>query len=151
MHALSDISCKPCNLWYFTYPMTYFNRYCWHFTSSLYYILEEKLKQFTTYNISCHMFLLAWREVNKYTWFWRAAKQISDRHTQPFRSILIIVLCDWCINSLAPELSAQCTVQKTWDLNGHLLLCMFLADDFRWHLVSQHHCVSSKVHNSTLY
>jgi hypothetical protein len=39
------------------------------------------------------------------------------------------------INPLVPELSVQCTVQKTRDLNGHPLVCMFLADDFRQHLI----------------
>jgi hypothetical protein len=32
------------------------------------------------------------------------------------------------INSLVLELSAQYALQKTWDLNGHPLLWMFLAD-----------------------
>jgi hypothetical protein len=30
-----------------------------------------------------------------------------------------------------PELSAQCNVHKSKDLNGCPLICMFLADDFR--------------------
>jgi len=34
------------------------------------------------------------------------------------------------INPLAPEISAQCKVYKTGDLNGHPSICMFLADDF---------------------
>ena len=35
-----------------------------------------------------------------------------------------------CINTLEPELSAHCTLQKTKDFNGHPLLYMFLADNF---------------------
>lgn len=35
-----------------------------------------------------------------------------------------------CINTLEPELSAHCTLQKTKDLNGYPLLCMLLADNF---------------------
>jgi len=34
-------------------------------------------------------------------------------------------------NRLEPELSAQYTLQKMWDVNGCLLLCMFLADNCR--------------------
>jgi len=34
-------------------------------------------------------------------------------------------------NPLVPELSGQCTVRETRVLNGHFLLNMFLADDFR--------------------
>jgi hypothetical protein len=33
-------------------------------------------------------------------------------------------------NPLEPELSVQSPVQKIWDLNGHPLLCKFLATDF---------------------
>lgn len=33
------------------------------------------------------------------------------------------------VNPLAAELSAQCNVQKTGDLNGHPLFYMFLAND----------------------
>lgn len=40
-------------------------------------------------------------------------------------------ISSWClINPLEPELSAQLTLQKTQDLNGHPLFCKFLADDF---------------------
>jgi len=35
-----------------------------------------------------------------------------------------------CINTLEPELSAHCTLQKNKDLYGHPLLCVFLADNF---------------------
>jgi len=41
---------------------------------------------------------------------------------------------DWFIidlfNPLEPQLSVQSPVQKMWDLNGHPLLCMYLANDF---------------------
>jgi hypothetical protein len=33
------------------------------------------------------------------------------------------------------ELSAQCTLQKSQDLNGHPLLCVFLAENFTGCLV----------------
>jgi len=35
------------------------------------------------------------------------------------------------IKSLAPELSVQCTLQKTWDLNGLPLLCVLMANGFK--------------------
>jgi len=38
-------------------------------------------------------------------------------------------------NPLAPALIAQWTLQKTWHVNFHAEWCMFLADNFRWHLV----------------
>jgi hypothetical protein len=34
-------------------------------------------------------------------------------------------------NPLVLEINAEHTLQKTQDLNGHPLLCMFLANDFR--------------------
>jgi hypothetical protein len=45
------------------------------------------------------------------------------------------------INSLAPEFSTQCTLQKIEALNGHSLLSIFLADDLGDVRFSQHHCV----------
>jgi len=39
------------------------------------------------------------------------------------------------INPLVSELSGRCSVQKTRDLNGHPLFYVFLANDFRWHLL----------------
>jgi hypothetical protein len=33
------------------------------------------------------------------------------------------------LDTLALQLSAECSLQKIRDLNGHPLLCMFLADD----------------------
>ena len=48
------------------------------------------------------------------------------------------------INSLDVALSAQCTLQNTWDLSGHPLLCMSVADDFSGQSVfSASRCVSS--------
>jgi len=44
------------------------------------------------------------------------------------------------INCLMLELSAHCTLQKTWDLNGLPLLWMFVADGIIWHLVSTASC-----------
>jgi len=38
------------------------------------------------------------------------------------------------ITHLASKLSAQRILQKIWDSNGDQLLCVFLANDFRWHL-----------------
>jgi hypothetical protein len=50
------------------------------------------------------------------------------------------------IKLLVTELSAQHTFQKTWDLNGHQLLCIFLAEDFSGRLVfSASHCPSTIV------
>jgi hypothetical protein len=43
------------------------------------------------------------------------------------------------LDSLALQLSAQCNLQKTWDLNGHPVLCMFLADDLGVVHFSQYH------------
>jgi len=37
----------------------------------------------------------------------------------------------YILNPLVPELSTRHTPQKTWDLNGHSLLCIFLASDLR--------------------
>lgn len=48
---------------------------------------------------------------------------IMNTHYKEFRMEVL--------NSLAPELSAQCNVQNTGDLNGHTLTCIFLANDFR--------------------
>jgi hypothetical protein len=49
-------------------------------------------------------------------------------------------------NPLVPELSTQCTLQNTGNLKDHLLLCWFLADDFRWCSVfSASHCKSTEV------
>jgi len=42
-------------------------------------------------------------------------------------------------NRLVPELSGQCIVRETKGLHGHLLICMFLADDFTWCYFFQHH------------
>jgi len=39
------------------------------------------------------------------------------------------------LNSLVLQLSAWCAAQKTWDLNGCPLLCMFFAKDFSGHLL----------------
>jgi len=39
------------------------------------------------------------------------------------------------INPLMPKSTAQCTLQKTRDLNGYPLLRMFLANNIWWHLV----------------
>lgn len=45
---------------------------------------------------------------------------------------------------LAPELSGQSTLQKTWYFNGQPLCFMFLADDLRRHIVfSASHCMST--------
>jgi len=41
----------------------------------------------------------------------------------------------YLINPLAPEVSDQCTLQRAGDLNGCPLFCMFLAHEFRRHLV----------------
>jgi len=50
------------------------------------------------------------------------------------------------IDPSAPELSAQCNVHKTGDLNVCPLICTFLADDFRWRLaISASHCESTEV------
>lgn len=49
---------------------------------------------------------------------------LSKINKQPSATILL------CLNSLAQELSAQGTVQKTGDLNGHPLLGVFLASDW---------------------
>jgi hypothetical protein len=38
---------------------------------------------------------------------------------------------DCYFNPLVPELSAQGTLQKIQDLNGHPVCCIFLASDFR--------------------
>jgi hypothetical protein len=35
------------------------------------------------------------------------------------------------VNPLVLELSAHCILLKAWDLNGHPLLCVFLANDLR--------------------
>jgi hypothetical protein len=49
-------------------------------------------------------------------------------------------------NPLEQELSAQRILQKTQDLNGRTLHCMFLADEFSWYLVfSESHCASITV------
>ena len=43
---------------------------------------------------------------------------------------------------LGPELSVQSPIQKSWDLNGHTLLCMFLANDFSGCLIfPASHCM----------
>jgi len=50
------------------------------------------------------------------------------------------------LNPLAPELSAWCTLQKMRKLNGHSLLCTFLASNIRCHLVfSDLHCTMTTV------
>jgi hypothetical protein len=36
------------------------------------------------------------------------------------------------------ELGAQNTLQKTWNLNGHPLLCMLLADEFQHHTMHRY-------------
>jgi hypothetical protein len=42
----------------------------------------------------------------------------------------------WRILTLWSGINFQVfTLQKAWDLNGHPLLCMFSADDFRWYSV----------------
>jgi hypothetical protein len=50
------------------------------------------------------------------------------------------------LTSLEQELSAKCILQKTQDLNGHTLCCMFLADDLSGYSVfSESHCASITV------
>jgi len=39
------------------------------------------------------------------------------------------------LNPLMPKSIAQCTLQKTRNLNGYPLLCTFLANNIWWHLV----------------
>jgi len=46
-------------------------------------------------------------------------------------------------NSLAPELSAQSTLQSTGDLNGLTLYCTLLADDFNPYPANMENMVSS--------
>ena len=47
-------------------------------------------------------------------------------------------------NPLQPELSDNCTLQKTQDLNDYLLLCMFLANNFSISLLlSESQCILS--------
>jgi hypothetical protein len=49
-------------------------------------------------------------------------------------------------NPLEQELNAQRILQKTQDLNGHTLCCMFLADEFSWYSVSsESQCASITV------
>lgn len=50
------------------------------------------------------------------------------------RIVVELFADDYC-NSLVSELSVQCVLQKTEDLNGCQLLCMFLSDILRWHSV----------------
>jgi len=50
------------------------------------------------------------------------------------------------IHPLTLELSAQCALQRTQDLNGCPLVCILLVDYFRWHLFfSASHCVWTEV------
>jgi hypothetical protein len=52
-------------------------------------------------------------------------------------SCMVVKLKSWwnIFNPLEPELSAQCTLQKTEDFNGCPLLCMFWSKNFRWQFV----------------
>lgn len=161
MHALSDISCKPCNLWCFTYPMTYFKRDCWHFMSSFCYILEENLSSsqpiiFLATYFPCHEdSWTGWS--HKYNLIWKSCHTDFRQtyitivwNTYPLRIVLITVLCDGCMNPLAPEL---CPLYCAKDLG------------FKWPPVTLHIldwwiqvtfcfsaslCMSAESHNSTL-
>jgi hypothetical protein len=49
------------------------------------------------------------------------------------------ILPQWAYNTYALEVSAQCTLQKTQDLNGHPVLCKFLVATLVNIQYSQHH------------
>jgi len=64
----------------------------------------------------------------------------NHSHIREFGSKLLVNLS---FKTLALELSAQSTLQKTWYFNGHPLWCMFLADDLRRYFVfSASQCMS---------
>ena len=74
----------------------------------------------------------------------------SNWHYKWQISVSYLDKCDFSywnfIKPLLTELSAQHTLQKTWNLNGHPLLCMFLADDCSGNLgFSASHCPSTIV------
>jgi len=46
----------------------------------------------------------------------------------------IIYSMETLLNCCTPELSTQCSLE-TYNLNGHILLCMFLGDDFSGHQI----------------
>jgi len=50
------------------------------------------------------------------------------------------------LNPSMPEVSAQCMLQKTGNLNGHLLLCTFSNEEFRsCSFLSASHCATTRV------
>jgi hypothetical protein len=61
---------------------------------------------------------------NIFLWTFRQNGKYTEELIMPFDLFIIDLF-----NPLEPELSVQSPAQKIWYLNGHPLLCMFLAND----------------------